>query len=204
VAQVNARVRGWLNGDDIPTPFMPGQRALLRAPVIVDEQILLDTNEEAIVVSIEESQKNIRVMDGDDLAWRVDLPTWHLDLLSDSAAEVEVHMVRDDRACKAVISATRPTRRRAWMRRKAYPRQCRGYRGHGPARSVAHSHQRVRSLLADPEKPEDESEAVPEMDDGGSAALDPQCRRDPPDPCADACGDLMTAITPNLNGQPHG
>jgi ATP-dependent exoDNAse (exonuclease V) alpha subunit len=42
-------------------------------------------------------------MDGDDLAWRVDMPTWHLDLLSDSGAEVEVHMVRDDRAFKAVM-----------------------------------------------------------------------------------------------------
>ena len=42
-------------------------------------------------------------MNGDDLAWRVELPTWHLDLLSDSGAEVEVHMVRDDRAFKAVM-----------------------------------------------------------------------------------------------------
>jgi exodeoxyribonuclease-5 len=103
VAQVNARVRGWLYGDDIPIPFMPGERALLRAPVIVQEQILLNTNEEAIVVAIKESQKNIRVMDGEDLAWRVDMPTWHLDLLSDSGAEVAVHMVRDDRAFKAVM-----------------------------------------------------------------------------------------------------
>lgn len=103
VAQVNAKVRRWLYGADIPTPFMPGERALVRSPVIVDESILLNTNEEAAVVSIKASTKAIQVMNGDEVAWRVDMPTWHLELHSDAGANVEVHIVRDERAYKAVI-----------------------------------------------------------------------------------------------------
>lgn len=103
VAQVNAKVRRWLYGEHIPTPFMPGERALLRAPLIIDETVVLNTNEEAAVISIKESSKAIRVMNGDDVAWRVDMPTWHLELRSDEGAEVEAHIVRDERAYKAVI-----------------------------------------------------------------------------------------------------
>jgi exodeoxyribonuclease-5 len=49
VTQVNARVRGWLYGDNLPTPFLAGERALLRAPIIRDGTVIANTNEEALV-----------------------------------------------------------------------------------------------------------------------------------------------------------
>jgi hypothetical protein len=36
----------------LPTPFVAGERALLRAPIIEDETIIANTNEEAVVEAI--------------------------------------------------------------------------------------------------------------------------------------------------------
>ena len=105
VAQVNARVRRWIYGDNIPTPFMPGERALFRAPLVVDESVLFNTNDEAVVVSIQADTRMLRVMQSkEDVVWSVPLPTWHLALRNDNGGEVEVHMVRDEAAYKAVIA----------------------------------------------------------------------------------------------------
>ena len=70
VAEINANVRRWRYGDNIPTPFMPGERALARAPVTVAGDIALNTNEEARVMEIERDvfRHEIEACDG--------LPAW--------------------------------------------------------------------------------------------------------------------------------
>ena len=55
VRAVNEMIRRWRYGDDIPTPFMPGESALFRAPVIVDEALIFANNQEAKVLEIERS-----------------------------------------------------------------------------------------------------------------------------------------------------
>jgi hypothetical protein len=60
VHDVNRQVRIW-RWDDLETPFVRGQRALPRAPIVIDESIVADTNEKSTVPSIEE----------DDYPWRI-------------------------------------------------------------------------------------------------------------------------------------
>jgi exodeoxyribonuclease-5 len=98
VAAVNSRVRQWIYGDDLPTPFMPGERALLRAPLIEGDDIVMNTNEEPTVVSIRPHEKLIQVFDRKaDLEpiWTAILPTWLMELRSDKGLEVEAQMPRD-------------------------------------------------------------------------------------------------------------
>jgi hypothetical protein len=40
VRQVNEMIRTWRYGANIPTPFMPGESALFRSPVIIDGAII--------------------------------------------------------------------------------------------------------------------------------------------------------------------
>ena len=52
VAMFNTRVRGWF-GYDLSVPFVPGERALIRSPLVVGNEILIATNEEVTVLAIE-------------------------------------------------------------------------------------------------------------------------------------------------------
>lgn len=97
VADVNSKVRRWLYGDNIPTPFVPGERALLRAPVIIDDEILLHTNEEAVVMSIRGDK--VSVLNGEAI-----IPSWHIVLKSDEDIEIAVNSVRDGMIYDRVIN----------------------------------------------------------------------------------------------------
>lgn len=96
VADVNAKVRGWLYGENIATPFVVGERALLRAPIVVNENIVANTNEEARVTAIEASEhvwqasKPIR-----QRTWSAVIPTWKMKLKRDEGDGFEAHMIRD-------------------------------------------------------------------------------------------------------------
>ena len=105
VAEVNKKVRGWIYGDRIPTPFMAGERALVRQPIIRDRMILLNTNEEATVEDIAADTYTHPFASGLGVdAWVGEVPSWRVMLRTDDGIDVEVHMPRDDRAYNRVIA----------------------------------------------------------------------------------------------------
>jgi hypothetical protein len=101
VAQINAKVRNWLYGDT-DLPFVPGEKALIRQPIIRDKTIVFATNEEAKVKSIKESSYKHEFRGHDGLQrWSVDIPTWNIVLLKDDGFKTAVKIPRDDDAVLA-------------------------------------------------------------------------------------------------------
>ena len=95
VTAINNRIRRWRYGETT-TPFVAGERALVREPVIQDDAILLHTNEEATVVEIERATAS--VLNGE---WRV--PSWRITLRNDEGLEVFVDTVREPAAYTAAL-----------------------------------------------------------------------------------------------------
>ena len=115
VNEINAIIRQWRYGDNIPTPFVPGEQILFRQPVYDDEaidpitekptkEILLHTNEEAELLDIREdvlsdSYNNIPFS----------IPTWRMKVQRDDGKIIVVHLdrVRKDylKAAKAIRAA---------------------------------------------------------------------------------------------------
>ena len=87
VERFNAKVRRWL-GHDPAVPFVPGERALIRTPLIVRQEIVLTTNEEVSVVAIE-------------AGGHLEIPTWETRVLTAGGTLVDIHIVRDWTAHKA-------------------------------------------------------------------------------------------------------
>lgn len=107
VASVNAKVRRWIYGGKTPTPFMPGERALVRGPVLDEDgkTPLLMTNEEATVVSIREDNfiypiRHIENADG----WNATVPSWSIEMTKDDGQQVEIHIPRDERTYNKVLA----------------------------------------------------------------------------------------------------
>lgn len=112
VADVNARVRSWLYGEDIPTPFVVGERALLRAPIVVSESIVAHTNEEARVTEIAAGEYVWQVPErGKQRGWSAAIPTWKMKLKRDQGDSFEAHMVRDERPYEAAQEKLREAHR---------------------------------------------------------------------------------------------
>lgn len=94
VAQVNARVRGWLYGETLPTPFLPGERALLRSPIVREDVVIANTNEEALVMTIERDEYQWKVGQRRSLpGWSQIIPTWNMKLVRDDGTEFEANMI---------------------------------------------------------------------------------------------------------------
>jgi exodeoxyribonuclease-5 len=81
VDRINAKVRRWL-GHDPTVPFVMGERALIRSPLIVKHEIVLATNEEVEVVSIDPGE-------------HLGVPTWETRVLTVGGNIVDIHLVRD-------------------------------------------------------------------------------------------------------------
>jgi hypothetical protein len=98
VADINTRIRHWRYGDHIPTPFMPGERAILRGPVFIDSEAKFQTNEEATVIDISRSTFEF---DFDSCltvsAWTARIPSWRVLLQRDDGEKIPVHMPADER-----------------------------------------------------------------------------------------------------------
>lgn len=96
VHAINAKIRRWLYGDT-EFPLNPGEKALIRAPIIKDKTIALATNEEAYVLSIEAGTHN-QVFPRRFTAprWSVEIPVWKMTLVRDDHSEVDVMMPIDD------------------------------------------------------------------------------------------------------------
>lgn len=96
VSEVNGRVRRWIYGGETETPFMPGERVLMRAPVLRDETVALATNEEAEVIDIKPGQfKYDFEQRGHVDGWNAEVPSWHVRLQSSAGLTVGVHMARN-------------------------------------------------------------------------------------------------------------
>ncbi|MBX9594676.1 MAG: AAA family ATPase [Roseomonas sp.] len=104
VAEVNAKVRRWRYGDTLPTPFMPDERALIRAPILIDGVTAFTTNEEAQVIAIERDRftYTIEACEG-GAEWVAEVPSWRVCLRKTDGTERDVHMPADDRAFNRVV-----------------------------------------------------------------------------------------------------
>ena len=120
VARVNAKVRGWRYGD-IDTPFAPGERALLRAPIVKDDAILANTNEEPFVLDIRPGEYTHRFPSTEALvAWDVTLPTWRVLLRNDEGLEFGANLPRDAQAFERAQSRAKDEAKRVRSRWPQY------------------------------------------------------------------------------------
>lgn len=81
VAETNAKVRRWRYGPT-NTPFVIGERALVREPLVRQRKIILNTNEEVTVRAI--GREKLK-----------DLDCWKMLVETDDKAMIEVHMPAD-------------------------------------------------------------------------------------------------------------
>jgi exodeoxyribonuclease-5 len=96
VNQINETIRRWRYGDNIPTPFMPGESALFRAPVIVEDSIIIANNQEAKVLAIDKSTLSHDIEEATGVPkWTATIPTWLIRLRDTDGSEKTVHMVAD-------------------------------------------------------------------------------------------------------------
>lgn len=105
VHQINEIIRHWRYGDNIPTPFMPGERALFRAPVVVEESILFANNEEATVLAIDRSTLTHEIEEASGVPkWTATIPTWLIRLRNIDGNEKMVHIPADDGELQKVVA----------------------------------------------------------------------------------------------------
>ncbi len=104
VAEINRQVREWRYGPNLPTPFMVGERAMARGPVMIDGALRLTSNEEAEVLSIERGSFDHEFDDCEGAAgWVGTLPTWRIVLRKSDCDEITVHMPADDREFNRIV-----------------------------------------------------------------------------------------------------
>ncbi|GAP25931.1 bacteriophage-type DNA helicase [Gluconobacter frateurii NBRC 101659] len=128
VHQVNQMVRQWRYGEHIEMPFMPGERAVARAPFSRQNEDKnrqqIATNEEVLVMDIQPSRLSYRFETcGSVAAWSTDIPSWELTVLTMSGEEITAHLVQDERQLQAVerrlVQEARQERKR-WQHRFAF------------------------------------------------------------------------------------
>jgi len=104
VRQVNGLIRAWRYGSNIPTPFMPGESALFRAPVIIDDSMIFANNQEARVVAIERSTFTHDIEEADRVSkWTASIPSWRITLRDDEGVEKSIHMHADEHEFQRVV-----------------------------------------------------------------------------------------------------
>lgn len=106
---INARIRSWrYAGADLDAPFVPGETALLRAPVVRDGIVIFSTNEESEVVSIEQSEFTAQFDAAGKLqAWAVQVPSWRVGLRHPDGTVKFVHSVRCEKTYAEVLRMLR-------------------------------------------------------------------------------------------------
>ncbi|MBS1044654.1 C-terminal helicase domain-containing protein, partial [Gluconobacter cerinus] len=128
VHQVNQMVRQWRYGGTIDRPFMPGERAVARAPFSRQNEDKsrqqIATNEEVLVMDIQASRLSYRFEAcGSLAAWTTDLPAWELTVLTLAGEEITAHLVQDPRDIQSVdrrlVQEAKQERKR-WQQRFAF------------------------------------------------------------------------------------
>lgn len=82
VAEINAKIRRWMLGTSPATPFVAGETALIRSPLVVEDTILIATNEEVKVEKIE-------------AAAYLGVSAWRMKVRTQSGIDHEIHLPRD-------------------------------------------------------------------------------------------------------------
>jgi exodeoxyribonuclease-5 len=86
VAEINTRIRRWIHGDDAvrpgAPPFLPGEMALMRSPLVVEDAIQIATNEEVTVLDIA-AGKHLMV------------GTWEMKVRTEAGQDHDIHLPRD-------------------------------------------------------------------------------------------------------------
>ena len=91
VGEINAKVRRWL-GHDVNVPFEAGERALIRSPYVVADEVLISTNEEVTVMDMGMEQY-------------LGIPAWHVKVMTNTKVEHEIHIPADMDAYKMRLAA---------------------------------------------------------------------------------------------------
>ncbi len=105
VHEVNEMIRRWRYGDNIPTPFMPGESCLFKEPLIIEERTIFGNNQEAKVIDIERSTYTYKIPEADDVKdWIASVPSWKLTMLDSEGVEQQVHMPADNTEYQKVIA----------------------------------------------------------------------------------------------------
>ena len=105
VAQINETIRRWRYGENIPTPFMPGESALFRQPLILEDTMLFANNQEAKVIAIKRGTFTHEVKEAHGVSkWTASVPSWELCLRDGDGNEKTVHMVADNSEFQKVIA----------------------------------------------------------------------------------------------------
>jgi exodeoxyribonuclease-5 len=105
VRTINEMIRRWRYGDNIPTPFMPGESCLFRKPVVVNETMIFANNQEAKVLGIKRGSINHRIAKADGVTeWMASLQTWEINLQDSDGLEKIVHMPADNTKFQGVIA----------------------------------------------------------------------------------------------------
>jgi exodeoxyribonuclease V len=123
VREINRRVRRWLY-EDRTKPFSPGERALFRAPLVREGEIIVATNEEPTVTAIEEDVFVHRFEKIDSLlGWTAEIPAWRMEIKKAHGCELVVYAPRDRNAVdEAIAKATDEARDfpEHWDHRQAF------------------------------------------------------------------------------------
>lgn len=92
VAEINERLRRWMHpaGTDLSMPFVAGEIALMRSPLVVGEQIQIATNEEVRVETIRPSVN-------------LDIPTWRMKVVTEGGMDHDIHIPRDWEAYRTAL-----------------------------------------------------------------------------------------------------
>lgn len=105
VAKMNAKIRAWRFGPNLPTPFNVGEMAMFRQPLIRGDTTLFSTGEETEVLEIGRGTFSHRVPEcGIHEAWTAKVPSWVLTLKTEDGMPAEVHMPADDVTYNAVCA----------------------------------------------------------------------------------------------------
>jgi exodeoxyribonuclease-5 len=105
VDTVNEKIRRWRYGNNIPTPFMPGESCLFREPVVINEAIIFASNQESKVIAIERGSRNYKMAKADGVAeWTASLHTWDIRLLDTDGFERTVQMPADNTEFQRAIA----------------------------------------------------------------------------------------------------
>ncbi len=105
VFQINETIRRWRYGENIPTPFMPGESALFRQPLILEDTVIFANNQEAKVISIERATFAHEIKEANGVPkWTASIPSWKICLSDRDGDEKTVHMVADNQEFQKVVA----------------------------------------------------------------------------------------------------
>lgn len=86
VAEINTRVRRWIHGDAAvrpgAPPFLPGEMALMRSPLVIEDSIQIATNEEVTVLDISPGA-------------HLGVGTWDMKVRTEGGTDHDIHLPRD-------------------------------------------------------------------------------------------------------------